>query len=98
MFGLTKYFLYAAIVGGIALGIYSTFNSFQESGRKIAELEATVKRQEGRLNGAYLRIQRRDDAVDALPAQCRTKALYYIKTGDIPKKWDGIINDTSGAR
>ncbi len=50
----------------------------------ITEQAATIKRLEGRLSGAYMRIDRRDNAIAALPDKCRAMAQEWVKTGDIP--------------
>ena len=58
-----------------------------------AELSAQLKRLEGRYAGAVMRLERRDAAVAALPTQCRIQAQDWIKTGNIPVKFDPFKGD-----
>lgn len=59
---------------------------------RIADQQQTIKRLEGKLSGAYMRIDRRDAAILALPDRCKAQALEWVKTGDIPSSFNPFGN------
>lgn len=78
--GLVKILAVVSALGFISttIGHYTSLSGELEKSR------AQVKRLEGRLAGAVMRIERRDNAIDALPTQCRAQAQGWVRTGDIP--------------
>lgn len=85
MFGFSI-FTYLKIGAMLVIGIFvvSVVNNYTAMSGIIAENEQTIKRLEGKLTGAYMRIDRRDNAIAALPDKCRAQAQEWVKTGDIP--------------
>lgn len=83
----------ATIVGGV----YGILGNAGTSATTITAQKTEIARLEGKLRGAEMRVDRRNDAIGALPAQCRDKALGYIKSGDIPKPFKPFADTGSGA-
>jgi len=60
---------------------------------RISDQQQTIKRLEGKLSGAYMRIDRRDAAIMSLPDKCKAQALEWVRTGDIPSPFNPFNPD-----
>ena len=76
----------------VGIGAQIAASVLNLSGDK-ADLAAQVRSLEGRYAGAIVRIERRDAAINALPASCKAQALGWVKNGDAPTPFNPFSTD-----
>jgi hypothetical protein len=65
-------------------GAYAAVTHYTNLSGRVVTLEQANKRLTSRLAGAEMRVERRNNAIQALDPKCRDKAQEYVKTGNIP--------------